>query len=263
MTLFGEVYIAPKNEMHIASGSLYFESGKIITERGSDAGTLSFAKGTHWEKADHDTHVDGFIRFYDASEFSFPLRHNNVLQPIHVSDFSGSNHFDVAYHHQGYGINQSEDTIVTVSDNYFWELRNPKGKGFVMLSWNTFSNIHKLLERSPSPENALDLITIGGFDGEQWIPIESKLSENPLDGGSSSSLLSGLIKSKKTVDFSEFKAFSLMMRNIPAIVSKNVSQAITPNGDGKNDTWVIERIEQYPHAKVAAEKPSSSHILIK
>ena len=200
MTLFGEVYIAPKNEMHIASGSLYFESGKIITERGSDAGTLSFAKGTHWEKADHDTHVDGFIRFYDASEFSFPLGHNNVFQPIHVSDFSGSSHFDVAYHHQGHGINQSEDTIVTVSDNYFWELRNPKGKGFVMLSWNTFSNIHKLLERSPSPENALDLITIGGFDGEQWIPIESKLSENPLDGGSSSSLLSGLIKSKKTVD---------------------------------------------------------------
>ena len=186
MTLFGEVYIAPKNEMHIASGSLYFESGKIITERGSDAGTLSFAKGTHWEKADHDTHVDGFIRFYDASEFSFPLGHNNVFQPIHVSDFSGSSHFDVAYHHQGHGINQSEDTIVTVSDNYFWELRNPKGKGFVMLSWNTFSNIHKLLERSPSPENALDLITIGGFDGEQWIPIESKLSENPLDGGSSS-----------------------------------------------------------------------------
>ena len=64
------------------------------------------------------------------------------------------------------------------------------------------SNIHKLLEQSPSPENALDLITIGVFVGEQWIPIESKLSENPLDGGSSSSLLSGLIKSKKTVDFS-------------------------------------------------------------
>ena len=88
-----------------------------------------------------------------------------MFQPIHVSDFSGSSHFDVAYHHQGHGINQSEDTIVTVSDNYFWELRNPKGKGFVMLSWNTFSNIHKLLERFPSPENALDLITIGGFDG--------------------------------------------------------------------------------------------------
>jgi len=43
-----------------------------------------------------------------------------------------------------------------------------------------------MLGRSPSPEKALDLITIVGFDGEQWIPIESKLSENLLDGGSSS-----------------------------------------------------------------------------
>jgi hypothetical protein len=51
MILFGGIYIAPKNEMHIALGSLYFESGKIITERGSDAGTLSFTRksiGSHY-----------------------------------------------------------------------------------------------------------------------------------------------------------------------------------------------------------------------
>ena len=45
VTLFGNVYIAPKNEIHILSGKLFFESGKIITDRGNNAGILSFAKG--------------------------------------------------------------------------------------------------------------------------------------------------------------------------------------------------------------------------
>jgi len=34
MTLFGDVYIAPQNELHIASGELYFDLGKIKTDRG-------------------------------------------------------------------------------------------------------------------------------------------------------------------------------------------------------------------------------------
>ncbi len=40
VTLFGDVYIAPKNEIHILSGKLFFESGKIITDRGNNAGGM-------------------------------------------------------------------------------------------------------------------------------------------------------------------------------------------------------------------------------
>lgn len=53
------------------------------------------------------------------------------------------------------------------------------------------------------------------------------------------------------VDLSKYQAFTLMMHNIPLIDSENISQAITPNGDGKNDTWIIDKIEQYPNAKLS------------
>lgn len=250
MTLFGDLYIAPQSELHIASDKLYFEAGKIITDRGVDSGTLSFARKANWESANHDTHVDGFIRFYDSDEFIYPVGHRNIFQPIYLINFKGHNYFDLAYNHMGHQVNASFDSIAGVSKTHYWELRNPRGSAQLILSWNVFSGIDKLLGSAPSPEKALDLITIGGFDGERWIPIQSELKDFSTNGGSVNSLLKGYIESKNRVDFSKFSAFTLMMRNIPAIESKEISQAITPNGDGKNDTWIIEGIEQYPKAQI-------------
>lgn len=251
ITLFGDLYIAPQNEMHIASGDLYFESGKIITDRGANSGTLSFAKGTTWERANHDTHVDGFIRFYDQNDFTFPVGHDNVLQPALLSDFSGSDHFDMAYQHQSHSVTAAANSVASISDTHFWELRNPAGTGRIILSWNVFSGIDRLLGTAGTPQDALDLITIGGFDGTLWQPLATEMSEISLNEGRENSLLSGYVQSKNTIDFSRFRAFTLMMRNLPDIESEKISQAITPNGDGKNDTWIIKGVEHYPQAHLS------------
>ncbi len=95
MTLFGDLYIAPQSELHIASDKLYFETGKIITDRGVDSGTLSFARKANWESANHDTHVDGFIRFYDSDEFIYPVGYRNFFQPRYLINFKGHNYFDL------------------------------------------------------------------------------------------------------------------------------------------------------------------------
>ena len=251
MALYGDLYVAPKNELHLASDQLYFESGKIITDRGSNGGILSFARGSYWEGANHNNYVDGFIRFYNSSEFIFPLGNENVYQPIYLFDFTGAQYFDLTYHHLPHKASQSVDSITAVSNTHDWELRNPRGSGRLIIPWNVFSNVVELLDHAPTPEKALNLITIGGFDGDLWIPIESELTDNFNNVGNKNSLLEGYIQSKEKVDFSGFRAFTLMMRDIPPIDSKNISQAITPNGDGKNDTWIIEGIEQYPKAKVS------------
>ena len=250
-TLFGDMYIAEENEVYLASGDLYFESGKIITGRGANAGTFSMSETSGWERANHDTHVDGFVRVYNTDKFTFPVGHDNVLQPIHLADYSGSDHFDMAYQHRGHDVSASVEGINAVSDTHFWELRNPSGQARVILSWNVFTNIDKLLGDTPKPGEALDLITIGGFDGQRWVPVESELSEISLNGAESNSLISGAIQSIERVDLSKFSAFTLMMRGLPGITDESISQAITPNGDGKNDTWIIDGIAQYPNANIS------------
>ena len=75
------------------------------------------------------------------------------------------------------------------------------------------------------PANALDLIIIGGFDGSQWQPIESELSEFSFNSDKVNTLLSGYIQSKAPLDLLVYKAFTLIMRNIPAIDSEKISQA--------------------------------------
>jgi hypothetical protein len=112
--------------------------------------------------------VDGFIRFYDSDEFIYPVGHRNIFQPIYLINFKGHNYFDLAYNHMGHQVNASFDSIAGVSKTHYWELRNPRGSAQLILSWNVFSGIDKLLGSAPSPEKALDLITIGGNPVRIW-----------------------------------------------------------------------------------------------
>ncbi len=48
MTLFSEFIFQPENEIHVILGDLFFESRKIITDRGSYLGIQSFAYAFKW-----------------------------------------------------------------------------------------------------------------------------------------------------------------------------------------------------------------------
>ena len=56
------------------------------------------------------------------------------------------------------------------------------------------------------------------------------------------------MRSEERVDFSLYTALSLGV--VAFNTALNISQAITPNGDGINDVWFIENIERYPKTSI-------------
>ena len=95
--IFSDVYIASGNELHLAE-TTFFESGNILTDRDTRSGIVSFAQGVTWNNASQASHIDGFVRAYNPTSFTFPVGGVTVFEPIQMNDFSGDEYLDVAYH---------------------------------------------------------------------------------------------------------------------------------------------------------------------
>lgn len=252
LALYSDLYIAPENEIYLASGNVHFESGNILTDRMADAGVFSFHGDAGWNNAANTRHIDGFARVYAFEKFRFPVGNKGVFQPLQIDGFSGADHFDIGYFQQVHPSTNKSSNIKGISKTHYWGLRDPKGNGRLYLSWNPASSINQLLNLFSNSDIALQWLTIGGFDGKTWQPIASELSDSSINDERSNSAMGGTIQSQGNVDFSKYQAFTLMIYDSPeSSDAMEIYQVITPNGDGKNDTWIVTGIEAYPNANVS------------
>lgn len=236
-----DIYVDHTANLHIAANNTEFHTGTILTARGDDYGVVSFASNAGWQKADHNSHVNGFVRMHNEAAFTFPVGHAGVLQPVHILRTDLHSLVDFSFSNIPHNNLSTETGVDQVSDQFYWTIIGEK-PAQVSLSWNAFSNLDRLTD------NNLAQLVIVGFDGTTWRTIESEVDPVSFNEGSNSSLLSGSITSKNPIFLEGYEAFTLASKGDELNI--NVSQGFTPNGDGNNDTWFIENIENYPNAKI-------------
>ena len=242
VNISGAVHIAEGGTMHVDLPETTFHNGMVTTDRSENYGLLSFGSNSKAIGADHNTHVNGYVRMHASNGFSFPVGHDAILQPVHIDHLGAANAVDVAYNHVAHTNLKAETGIATVGDEFYWNLIGD-GDASVAVSWNAFSNIDRLTD------NDLERLTLVGYDGSLWRVIESEVEPSAFDTQSAPSVLAGSIRSKNPVNLSGYEALGLASKDTGPNVL-NISQGFTPNGDGINDTWHIENIDNYPNAKI-------------
>ena len=113
------------------------------------------------------------------------------------------------------------------------------------LTWNIFSQLDAFLGGS-----VLNDLTIVGYTSGAWELVDSQV-------GSSATTLSGQIISTDALALSPYSAFALGIKGIAgggggggAEDMPRVAEGISPNGDGDNDAWMIQGIEEFAAAQI-------------
>jgi len=243
LNIGADVYIDSGAELHIAVAETRFSGGKITTARGANYGLVSFAPNANWSQGSDASHVDGFVRASANSPFVYPIGNDGVLQPAVIEATQGNEGTDLSFTFQQHPNLNAELGIAQVSDQFYWEL-NGSNTAYITLSWNDFSSIDRLTN------NEITRLSIAGFDGTQWRAIDSELESQGLTSVGTS-FSGGTIRSNSPVNLNDFSALTLVRTGSNTSgMPIGASEGFTPDGDGINDTWYVEDIQNYPNAHI-------------
>ena len=83
MSIHSDLYLGPEYELYNEFNLTTFYSGVVTVDR--NGGVFSFALNGTWENSDNLKHIDGLVRKYNPSAFTFPVGHLGSYQPLHIS----------------------------------------------------------------------------------------------------------------------------------------------------------------------------------
>ena len=243
-SLHSDLYISGGNEMHIAFAETHFVAGKIITERSLEKGVVSFAKNSRWHIEEPNSYVDGVVRIYHNGDFDFPLGNTHLFIPIGVRNLSVDGYFQIAYSTTFDGFMIGQGSGMHPFSNHFWIWETPHNTGYG--KFNLYWNIpHQL--KALGNFNTVAQLQIEFFTTRHWQPIEAQLAPHPWAATTAISLYQGQLETLVPITFGQTNALTFLWDEssqwLPSSLQLPlISQVVTPNGDGINDSWKIEHI---------------------
>ncbi len=224
------------------SNFLEFIDGRIITPRTEIPTYLNFTNNGNYLGEADPTHVDGYVNNDGDLDFRFPIGDDFRLRTMSVlredtsfTSYTGAYFFEDPNNTSTLGgaltTSNFQNTLSIISEHEYWDLDGIMPVR-VTLTWDEQSEIELLTDQ-------LSSLRVVGFSPalNQWV----NLGNSAFSGTESEGEL--------TSDVFEPNFFTAI--TIGSILrgngSINVFTIFTPNGDGLNDTFIIEGLETSPN----------------
>lgn len=218
-----------------------FINGRVITPRNDIGITLDFRNNGIYSNEGDNTHVDGYVNNAGDLDFRFPIGDDFRLRTMTVLPLDNTfTIYKAAYFFENpnspstltgfFNTDLFQNTLSIISTKEYWDLDGTL-PARVTLTWDQQSDIPVLADE-------LSSLRVVGFSTtlNQWVNLgNSSFSGTMSSGEITSDVLEPNLYSALT--------FGSVLKGNGAIT---VYTLMSPNGDGKNDTLIIEGLETSP-----------------
>jgi hypothetical protein len=179
-TLFGNTHVASGVETGLFG--VVSLQGVSTTDRSSSYGAFSFTKMVSWVNASDANHINGYVKKYGATPFTFPVGDNGAFRPVSMSGFATSGQTATAAYFAAAPVSPSAlgTGVSAVSAVEYWDIDGTAATRLT-LTWDAASNVTALTG------STLSALTILGWNGSQWVAIPSTVAATTLDESSACS----------------------------------------------------------------------------
>uniref|UniRef100_UPI0004725548 gliding motility-associated C-terminal domain-containing protein n=1 Tax=Aquimarina pacifica TaxID=1296415 RepID=UPI0004725548 len=203
--------------------------------------SLDYSNDAPYLGENDDRYVDGYASTTGVLDFSFPIGDDFRLRPMRIDNFAATNTARGAYFFEdpntpnffagSFDTNNFSNSLYGVSIFEFWDLDGDI-ETRVTLTWDDNSNIATLVDD-------IENLRVVGWDTnlEQWVNLGNTSVSGDLNTGEITSNV--IIPDNYTV-----LTFGTSDNSLDGDLQ--IFNAVSPNGDQENDTFIIQGLSLYP-----------------
>ncbi|MBL0738725.1 gliding motility-associated C-terminal domain-containing protein [Flavobacterium sp. GN10] len=224
------------------------EFKKGIVDADSYNGKMIFGQNAFHTDASNLSFVDGKVENVGNLDFEFPVGDQYYFRPsYHDKGANANNIYTTQYFFQNAGnqhpYTNKDETIISIDEAEYWNLTQNQGSEKIVLSLTLDTNTTPASFFEENPDTQLAIV--------RWDDAAQKWVN---EGGVTADLLTGANYSKLiTTQVGGYGIFTIgiVTNDAPAPPTDLVIyNAISPNGDGINDSFYIKGINKYPDNRV-------------
>ncbi|MGG5506929.1 MULTISPECIES: gliding motility-associated C-terminal domain-containing protein [unclassified Myroides] len=228
-----------KNEMNI-KGSVDFQDG--IVQVDSLIGMLTFHPGAKALQPSDQSHADGYVEKLGKDPFTYPIGDQGIYRPARISSPPNEKELYqskyVLEDHEFFKNHRATSpSILLLNTREYWQLEKPSSSsGDIMLSlgWDDRTTLSELLK---DPEDRLHIVRWDEKEG-MWVDEGGIVSVDTREVTTPVRVRGYGYFTLAKVD-AHSTANDLMVYNL-----------VTPDGDGKNDYFLIDNLQKYPNNRM-------------